>query len=326
MRYRRHYLALVLLLVVMIGAVSTRWVFAEDYNVNAVVPYPAPSQAATIASPTGGMTFQNALQTVSGTCESIAPPGVVSVWRDGQILGSTSCTSGLYSLQIALSPGQNTLIARTANVNGVFGPDSAARVVTFTQAVVVEPLPPSVNQPSSNEQQTGASNAGSESGLTVTTQDPFSFVTSSNTEATIRVVIGGGESPYVLALNWGDGTTESHSINLAGMYEFTHTYRTAKAYPVHLRVRDARGGYTEYIYAVVSNTGNAPDQSKGGSVRTFPQSNTDWAGWYYAAYFIFFNFIFIVTYRFGYQRAKHRYETGLEQSTIKSVKKGTKRK
>lgn len=313
---------IVLSICVGIGGVAS----AEDYNVNAVVPYATPSQVATISSPATGAIFQNAQQTVSGSCQQLAPNAVVSIWRDGQVLGSTSCNSGAYSLPVILARGQNNLVARTANGNGVYGPDSTTVSVTLTQPTVVQPLPPSVNQPPTPTQQTGATNAGGQANLTLTTQDPFSLLSSNNLTTTIRVIVGGGEKPYVLQLNWGDGSTESHAIDQAGTYEFTHSYRTQRGYTVFVRVRDVKGAYTEYVYAVVSNKldasagKTAASKLPGKSV----QKDSSWVHWYYIGLLIFIVFLAVITYWLGYHRAKKRFEDEVEKARTDANSKAGK--
>ena len=322
MKYRYSFLTVAWLILGCVLLAAPR-VAAEDYNVNAIVPYDLPTQAATIDAPVAGSTVQNAQQTVSGTCQVLSPVAAISLWRDGQVLGSTGCVNGTYSLLVTLAVGQNNLVARTANGNGVYGPDSASVSVTLTQPVVVQPLPPAVNQPTNPAQQTGATNIGGVVGLTLTTQDPFSVLKTDATTATIRVVVGGGEQPYVLQLNWGDGSTESRAITQPGTYEFTHTYRTARGYTVYIRVRDVKGAYTEYVYAVLTTavdtnstgtkkttTGSVAEKLPGKTV----QKDSHWVYLYYLCLLIFIIFLAASTYRLGYRRAKKRYLAEAEEA------------
>lgn len=281
---------------------------AEDYNVNAVVPYATPNQAATVDSPVSGAVVHDAQQTVSGTCQTASPPNVVSVWRDGQLLGSAACLGGSYSLNVVLQLGQNNLVVRTANLNGIYGPDNAVIVVSFELPVVAEPLPTGVNQPTTTSQQTSAINKGGLSNLQITTQTPFSVLSPDNNVVSIQVVVAGGQHPYVLQLNWGDGSTESRSIEQPGTYEFTHTYRVQRSYTVHVQARDVLGSYSEYVYAVVSNKQVvAPSQkstTKAGTATGYHIS----ARWYYWLLGIFLIFFLVMSYWFGWHRAQRRFE------------------
>lgn len=297
----------------LLGSLPISKAQAETYSVNAIVPYATPTQPATIQAPVTGSTVSAALQQVSGTCDVIAPVSVVSIWRDGTLLGSATCSAGVYSLSVMLVVGQNSLVARTANANGVFGPDSLLSIVTYTPLpTIVTPLPTGQNQPANPSQQVTATNAGAQAGLSLTTQDPFSLITTDNTTATIRVVVGGGDNPYVLSLNWGDGSTETHAIDRAGTYEFTHSYRTQRGYTVFVRVRDVKGVYTEYVYAVVSNQSGATQRSTAGGKAGVPMKATDkgskWVYGYYVGLLLFILFLAVSTYRLGYRRAKRRYE------------------
>lgn len=296
----------------MVGQVA-----AETYDVNAVVPYATPSQAAVIHTPVSGATVSSALQQVSGSCENIAPPAVVSIWRDAHILGSVNCSSGSFQLTVQLLPGQNNLIARTSNANGIFGSDSTVTGVTYTAPVVVTPLSPGLLVPTNPSQQEAAANAGSQTGLTLTTLEPFSVITSNNATVTIRVIIAGGENPYDLTLNWGDGSTETKKIDKAGTYEFTHAYHTQKGYTVYVRVRDVRGVYTEYVYAVVSTmSGQAERGSSGGKSKQtqdmLKEHNFLWYGLVVVAVAILL--IAVSTYRLGYRRAQKRFEQAMKSS------------
>ncbi|MCA9327579.1 hypothetical protein KDA14_03560 [Candidatus Saccharibacteria bacterium] len=279
---------------------------AEQYDVNAFVPYPTPSQPATIDVPAPNTVFQNSLQSISGTCEAASPVNIVSVWRSGQLLGSAACTGGSYSIQVALTAGQNTLVARTAKQNGIYGPDSSAVLVTFETPVVVEPLPPSVNEPTTTTQRTGATNQGALQGLSLRTESPFSVLTSGNL-VSIRVVVEGGKNPYVLLLNWGDGSTESRTIAQAGTYEFTHAYQKHRGYTVYIRVKDVLGSFTEYVYAVVSSekAGNQEATSTGAASSEDHGLLIRWYVWLFVIALLFF---VLTSYWIGWHRAKRRYD------------------
>lgn len=299
---------------------------ADDYNVNAVVPYAQPSQAATIDTPSTGKVTQNAQQIISGACQVMSPELVISIWRNGQVLGSTVCSSGAYSLTIILALGQNTLIARTANGNGVYGPDSTAVNVILSQPVVIQLLPPEVNQPSGPLQQIAVTNAGSRAGLSLTTLDPFGVLTSDKMTTTIRVVVGGGDTPYVLQLNWGDGTTESRSIDQPGSYEFTHTYRVQRDYTVLVRVRDVKGAYSEYAYAVISNKPAVKSPQAGSKPAGHVNSGYDrWTVWRYVGVFVALVSIIIITYLLGYRRAEKHYRNEIKPPA-KTDKSRTRKK
>jgi hypothetical protein len=309
------YIALLTLVVLLVTPVRAG---AEDYNVNAVVPYPVPSQAATITSPVAG-TVHVAQQTVTRSCQAANPPIVVSIWRDGSLLGSGVCTSGTYNIPIILAQGSNQLIAKTANVDGQYGPDSDTVVVALTQPVVVQPLPPSVQQPSSPEQQVTATNAGSLAGLVVATEKPFTLL-GSGKNATVQVVVKGGQEPYALRINWGDGSVEMHSISLAGEYEYAHTYQNAKSYSAIMSVRDVRGAFSQYAHAVIATQPTALQSKETASKQS--QTSVDshavsiWTKLLYGFLLIFVLFFLLSSYWPCWRRANRYYENNANKIAV----------
>lgn len=238
-----------MVIIVGVGAVS-----AATYDVSASVPFPVPTQAATINSALNNITVQNAAFVISGTCQVLAPASVISVWRGSTVLGSQNCASGTYSLQITLAEGPNSLVVKTANVSSVYGPDSSSIIVTL-KTLVTPPPPttPKVNVPGATNltpaDNTAFNNAAS-SGLSIVPQDPFTVVPPSN-EVKLNFYIDGGSTPYTIELNWGDGSTETKVIDKPGNYTFTHQYRSPGNYAVKGRVRDVLGAITEISHAVV---------------------------------------------------------------------------
>lgn len=239
--------------------------FASNLQVGASVPYPAPSQAATIDGNLDGSTVNVALQTLTGTCQLQNPADVVAVWRDGNAIGSAPC-NGTYSLQIMLRPGDNLLTVRTANASNLYGPDSAP--ITVTLVLPPDPTPPADpvipgttiepdETPMTPQNQTPAqiietTNAGAATDLLASPTEPFSVLTSNN-DVTVNVTVGGGQSPYTIRLDWGDGSTEMHSVDQAGTYSFTHAYVSSGNYMVRGNVYDVLGASTQFSYAVISS-------------------------------------------------------------------------
>lgn len=314
---------------VVVAAVLAHSVFtgiaaADSYNVNASVPYEAPSQAAVIEQPADGSTFENVQQAITGTCQVQNPAAVVSIWREGTVLGSSECTSGRFNIPVILLIGQNDLIVKTANASGIYGPDSLKKTIHVKYPPSVEPLPPTVNQPTTTEARDKAINQGGVSGLSLTTETPYEILASSK-QVTLRIIVNGGKQPYVLQIKWGDGSTESHSLDQAGTYDFMHTYLTHKNYTVYAYVRDVLGAYTEYVYAVVSGQQSAT--STGGTENTDSDkpSGTQWrlAGivWYYWLILIFVLGILLSSYILGYRRGQERSKEELEKRQLSSKKK-----
>jgi hypothetical protein len=224
---------------------------ADTYNVNATVPFPGPTQPANINPSLQGTTVRDALITIGGSCQLLNPVGVVTIWRNGASIGSSAC-DGTFSLQVMLQVGNNNLIARTANASGVYGPDSAPTNISL---VLPPNLPVPTNptpSPTSPASEIVSTNAGAASGLTAATDAPFSILNAANA-VTIQVTIDGGVRPYDIMISWGDGTTEIKTVDVAGIYSFSHTYLTVDDYQIHGRVRDGLGAYAEFDHAVISH-------------------------------------------------------------------------
>ncbi len=231
---------------------------AASYDVSASVAFPVPTQAAVINTALNNVTVQNAAFLLSGTCQSLTPTSVISVWRGATSLGSQVCTSNSFSIQINLSEGANTLVVRTANVSNVYGPDSAPITVTL-RTPVVTPTPPTQTPPAATtpgaanltSSDNTAFNNAAKSGLTITPPEPFSVLPTNN-QVQLSFYIDGGSTPYTVELNWGDGTTETKVVEKPGTYTFTHQYRKSGNYTVKGRIKDVLGAVSELSHAVVA--------------------------------------------------------------------------
>lgn len=270
-RYRHFYPTITIalfgitLLSVVVALYNSPRVFASRLDVSASIPYPLPTQPAVIQPDLNGTTTSNALVTVSGTCQASNPTVVVSVWRDGVPIGSAACTntgsSGAFTIQITLKPGLNTLIARSANLNGQYGPDStptgiALNITGPAPATTSNPSAPAIthnnsgDQPASLQQKQQAANVGATSGLLIRSAQPFSVLSGSNTSSIVLLVTGGAK-PYHITLNWGDGSTNDYVVEEPGPYTYTAHYTQAGTYVVHGQVSDGHGAYAEFSYAIV---------------------------------------------------------------------------
>jgi hypothetical protein len=242
-------------LFVFVFLLSPAAVLADSYQVNASVAFPTPTQAADFDSSLDGTTVQAALQTVSGTCQVANPVNTVLITRGGSSVGSTPCSGGAYSLQITLVEGANTLVARTVNPTGQYGPDSTPITMTLYLPPTVTPTPntPVPSAPASTPQEvTAKTNSGAAADLTIVPTQPFGVMNDQTNEVTITVTVGGGTTPYTVRINWGDGSVDTHNIDLPGQYTFSHTYEEAGNYTVRGSVQDVLGATTVFNYAVVS--------------------------------------------------------------------------
>lgn len=198
-----------------------------------------PTKAATISTPSNGANVRDIPITVSGLC-----PGdvLVKVFANNVFMGSTICYRGSYSVQISLFSGQNELVARVYDALDQAGPDSNIVTVTYDDATYAQ------------------------FGTHVTITSSFAQRGAPpGQEIQWPILINGGTGPYAISVDWGDGTpTDLISQPFSGQIVIKHTYKTAGAYRVIVKVSDKNGG-TAFLQLVGIATGaaqnNAKDQS-----------------------------------------------------------------
>lgn len=178
---------------------------------------PAPTQAATITVPSNGQVFSSVPITVSGVC----PPGddlIVKLFKNNIFSGSAACQDGSYSIEIDLFIGQNDLVAIIFDALDQAGPPSSTITVFFEDAGVA-----SVGRPtlSSNFAKRGAN-----PGQTLTWP----------------IDLSGGQGPYAVSVDWGDGTTpDLFSLEFPGTFNIEHVYERPGVYNIVIKVTDANG-------------------------------------------------------------------------------------
>lgn len=263
---RKIYAVLVAFLVVTCAGLGVETAHAGSYTVNANVPYGSPTQPASIQSPADNATVNEALMQISGTCQQLNPTAIVSIWRNGQTIGSAVC-NGNFSLTAMLVPGPNVLTARTSNIDGSYGPDSLRLTVTL---VLVDSLPvtsapnlaagntvtgnPAVGgtaEPATPQEKSRSTNAAAKSGLLLKPLNPYIILNIDN-KADVTFTVSGGSLPYTIGLKWGDGRAESHVLREAGTYSYRASYSKSGTYLMQVWVRDTAGGFAESNYAILS--------------------------------------------------------------------------
>lgn len=274
-------LAMILLCVGVFLATWTKFVTADSfvypdpasgsYDVHLKVPGPAPTIAATIDTPSGGASFTDIPITVKGSCPVST---YVTLYRNGAFSGVALCTAqGDYELQTGLFSGANQLQARVFSLTDVAGPMSNTVDVTYTP-----PLPPETGSGSSSSGSSSskASSSSTARGSTSAPIPPLLFKTSFIYEghyvgqsSRFELSVDGGNPPYAISVDWGDGTRGLISRSKAGVFTLEHTYKKAGdykgSYVVNLSASDADGNKTFLqLLSIVNNpTGAVPGTAKG---------------------------------------------------------------
>jgi hypothetical protein len=242
------------LILMSVGVLLIGWTFqagAADVHVTAKVSAALPTGPATILSPTDGDRFKDVPITVSGTCPTDT---YVNIYRNNFFSGTAMCTTdGNFALDIDLFPGANKLEAKVFNITDDEGPQSAP--ITVYYDVPEQPI----QQPSS----TGETPAIPTPTPTVSTTqpsgsnvEPFSiksdfayrgYRVGQNVEMVFEA--SGGEPPYALNVEWGDGTNTVVSQEEAGKITVNHQYkkagnRTNSSFVIKISGSDSKGRYS----------------------------------------------------------------------------------
>lgn len=185
-------------------------------GLEATVPSPPPSVAATIGVPGNGQVFTSTPITVSGLCQTGL---LVKLFSNNVFTGSAMCTGGSYALKVDLFSGQNDLLARVYDALDQQGPDSNVVTVTFNDAQFA--AFGSHVALTSNYARRGA--------------DP-------GTALSWPFTLSGGTGPYAMSVDWGDSSgAELKSIAFPGVFDMEHTYAQAGVYTIVAKVTDAHG-------------------------------------------------------------------------------------
>lgn len=233
----------------IIGTATMAKAAADTLLVSARNPAPLPTVPAVITSPGNNTKTTSPQLQVSGTCEVANPPHIVTILDNGQAAGSTPCLAdGTFSLIITIALGAHTLIAQTYTITDGVGPDSDP-VTVIREAEPGAPITPS--SPSGGTPGSPGGQPDTPASLTVTAGRPF-VTFGPGKDAVWAGSITGGKPPYQVDINWGDNSTDSHTITNAGQQSFSHRYRNMWAHIITIQVTDAAGQVAIKQYAAVT--------------------------------------------------------------------------
>lgn len=224
-------LFMIMLCVGVFLASWTRYVTADppqygpaggSYDVHLSVPGPPPTQPATIDSPVNGAVFTDIPITVSGSC----PVNTYeTLYRNGAFSGVALCSAvGDYSIQTALFPGVNQLQVRDFSPTDVGGPMSNIVTVTYNPPTP----PPATTSTSSGGKPAGSPGNIAEPLIFKTTFSYLGYYTGTTTHWDLD--LEGGNPPYAISADWGDGQRSLISRPRAGTFTLDHQYKKAGGY------------------------------------------------------------------------------------------------
>lgn len=205
-----------------------------DTAISSRVEGPPPTTGATITSPFNNQNFSSTPIQVSGHCPDNT---YVQILRNNIVAGSVICPpSNNFSLLVDLTPGVNALKAQDYDFLDQPGPSTPTVTVSYTQ-----PIPPSATNPQPPVKP--PSGAGpkiiSLEPLVITTPTPVLNNLAPNKLITWPVKLSGGRPPYALRWGWGDGTADIFSVQAAGIFSPTHTYKRPGQYSVIINASDS---------------------------------------------------------------------------------------
>jgi hypothetical protein len=221
---------LILFILSCVGVLLAGWTFqawADNLRVTAKVAAPLPAGQAIITSPGDGAHFTDAPVVVAGTCPVDT---YIKLYRNDFFSGTVVCSSdGNFQLQTDLFPGANQLKARVFNITDDEGPQSTPVTVYYDVS----------EQPTAG----GTSKSNQPPGPTARVQTvpnipPFTIKTDyryigykvgQDIDTTFE--LAGGESPYAINIEWGDGKNSVISQKQAGKVTARHRYKESGSGP-----------------------------------------------------------------------------------------------
>ncbi len=220
-------------------------------GIEGTIPSAPPKQAASITFPRDGATITTLPVTVTGICPSGT---IVRIFKNNAFSGSAECKNGSFSVLIDLFTGANELVARVYDSLDQQGPDSNIVRVTYP-----------VGEASSSNRISLTSNYAKRGA------NPKDLLT-------WPISLSGGEAPYAVTVDWGDGKTpDVISQAVPGVFDIKHAYDTAGTYVVIVRATDKNGDLAFLQLVAVSN-GQVTDEAAdgGGGVKGAEKTKVLW--------------------------------------------------
>lgn len=242
---------LVVLISVGIALMMIQRASAEELVVTAKVPAEIPLSAAVITHPASGTVVHDRTIEVRGTCPITQPAVIVALWRGDELIGSTVCSpSGLFAMQVSLKTGNNIIVPKTTTVTYDKGPDGPAVNIIYQPLAA---LPPSTTVTPPGDSASGLPDDYQPPRLL--TPSPF-ILFKYGQETYLNIVVVDGAPPYVLLVDWGDGTSSRLTLETAGPRQLAHTYedkgKKVSSYDIRLKLTDHRGQEARLSVAAVT--------------------------------------------------------------------------
>lgn len=273
--HHKHTSHLALLLVLIITGVCLYFnksaalaQASSSVSVSVIVPGPAPTQGAVVDYPKDGTVFKEGIIKVRGTCQ---PNTYVVIKSNNTSIGSTVCSSsGSFELKVQLLSGENNLTALNYDNLNQPGPTTLIVRVTYdqpkkqnnnnsnntttsgsgsiSQTVIDPPITPSNPSVIPGINSTIAACKDYDTSNLPTGGDPHISVVcvprlfEPNIEQVLGVIVWGGNPPYAVSVNWGDGSDETLiSLKTQSYKKETFSYKNAGNFNITFKLKDSNG-------------------------------------------------------------------------------------
>lgn len=211
---------------------------AGSVSLSGQMPAAPPAAPPQITNPRSGQHFSQTPITVSGTCST---GDLVEVYKNDLFAGAAQCTDKAFTMQIDLLYGTNTLVARAYDALDQASPDSAAVVVYYDAA------------PPQSSPLDFANLLGNQ--LLLKTNPVFRGAYP-GVDYDVPVQVIGGQAPYSISVDWGDGKTDLLPRGVAGSFDLVHQYARPGTYQVTIKAAD-NSKQTAFLQVLVVVNGQA---------------------------------------------------------------------
>lgn len=200
----------------------------DSVGITGSVPADPPATGATISFPTSGEVFRQVPITVTGICPADL---LVKMFKNQVFAGSVVCdAAGNFTIDIDLFSGRNELVAKVFDALDQPGPDSNLVTITYDDS----------------GSSIGASKLVLTSNFATRGADP-------GTTLYWPLGLAGGGGPFAITVDWGDGSTDVKSLDLAGNFSVDHVYEQPGTYKVIVKAADNLGDTAFLQLVAVSN-------------------------------------------------------------------------
>lgn len=237
--HHTSYRALALVLVIFAFCiVAIQQTSALTYRITAKISAELASGPAVITSPTNNLSTSAPIIEFKGTCPLATPSLIVLLYRGDDLVGSTTCNlNGTFSMPVSLVVGPNLILPRIVNITEDYGPDGPAVLVNYDPGSITRPTPNDIPPLTT---------------LKVVSDQAF-IVYKPEQAASLTFAVSGGQPPYKIRINWGDGSSEDvYDMASADRKTVQHTFHSTDRRTVRIEVTDKDGQVMRLVLAAIT--------------------------------------------------------------------------